>query len=627
MMLMPSTDSISVTAHADRLEPSYDRFLIVSHRRHLDEAVAAAPGTLIYSTDWLTWRLCVDAGVDAVHFEGLLTDWPAERGDPHEAHRAASEWMYVDGRDVTLFESVSLGKLFIRNVSMFCNAVSRQQHALERACRRWQPRELILIDLRAEMDIIDSDSAIQLVASTAARHDVLFTNRPDRPEGGDPGFPEWSEGYGVPLHDPIHRRFLRGLFCETLDWLSRARDLFWRTTPAVLVLSNWSTVRGLLAACEPDAPVRLAVLNAHLPKRPALLWQWFRQGVIFVGQRPVRLTHAERAKVASIVSDLESAWRVISDEDQAILRGFVRQRVLQSGWLEAHAANVKIWRRTLRRHSPARVLIGDSTNLLCRILAEVAQTQSTAVDELLNGVFLTKQRSEARTGDDHRRPVVDRLLSWGIMNERWLQLNGASLEVVRTGYPALDGLRRSSQPDAGTRHRALVLPVYTDCDDTLGLWANIFTHLVTVVAGLQNFGCTDIRVKVHPGPFNARYYSDVLAHFGLTATVIKDGPLEPHMEWSDFVVGPVNSGAFVEALALGRPYYPMRCSPTLLDDKLLGPVRCYADGESLLDALRRGEAPDDRTAGEYMASLDSIRDAGQAVLNTWYSEFTPAIEG
>jgi len=99
------------------------------------------------------------------------------------------------------------------------------------------------------------------------------------------------------------------------------------------------------------------------------------------------------------------------------------------------------------------------------------------------------------------------------------------------------------------------------------------------------------------------------------------------MEWSDFVVGPVNSGAFVEALALGRPYYPMRCSPTLLDDKLLGPVRCYADGESLLDALRRGEAPDDRTAGEYMASLDSIRDAGQAVLNTWYSEFTPAIEG
>lgn len=620
-----STSELSVCAHAARLQASYDRFVMISHRRHIPQARAAGDRTLIFTTDWLTWRLCVEAGLEAVHFEGLLDEWPSERGDPTEAHRHSWEWVYRDGKDVTLFNGVSLGKLFVRNISWVYHAAARQFYAMDRACTRWKPREIILIGLRAELDLLSEATIRQLARDVARRHGIAVVERLDTPAGDDIGLPDRNDGYGVPLQGPAFKAAVRNLFCEALDGICRLRNFVLRKRRSVLIVSNWSTVRGLLDEMRSSDAVRAAIVIGHLPKRPAAVWDWFRRGVTMIGHPSVELSAAERNAVDVIGDRIEAGWTTPVTGMEATLREFVKTNILRSGWLHLQARETKRWQLLLHRHQPERVVVGDATNSLCRLIAEVARDQGIPIDELLNGLFVTPQRYDARTGDRYSRPVVDRLLSWGAQNNDWLDATRAPIDSAVTGYPALDSMRRQGAPAARERSydKALVLPLYVDCDDVIGLWANIFTHLVTVVNELTQFGCAEIRVKVHPGPFNANYYSDVFAYYGLKVTVIGSGSLEPHIEWADFIVGPVNSGAFVESLANGKIYYPMRCQPTLIDDRLLGPIKCFADAESVVDAMRRDELPNSRESGKYLASIGVIPNAGRQtwmVLNEAVSE-------
>ncbi|MEL0114450.1 MAG: hypothetical protein VW835_22195, partial [Rickettsiales bacterium] len=143
------------------LEPRYREIVVISHRRHLDGLDLAATDRLIVSTDWMAWRHAVDAGRHCIHFEAMLDTWPAERGDPENHHRAVCEWVYDgSGRDMTLFEGVSLGKQFVRDATLFCSAYSRVRQALAAAVGRFRPDRITLVDLRVEHDLLDQGIAM-----------------------------------------------------------------------------------------------------------------------------------------------------------------------------------------------------------------------------------------------------------------------------------------------------------------------------------------------------------------------------------------------------------------------------------------------------------------------------------
>jgi hypothetical protein len=126
-------------------------------------------------------------------------------------------------------------------------------------------------------------------------------------------------------------------------------------------------------------------------------------------------------------------------------------------------------------------------------------------------------------------------------------------------------------------------------------------------------GYSEVRIKPHPGfPETIPYMEAVLRYFRLDARVVA-GRLDEHVAWADVVVGPVNSGAFVETLSLGKPYYPCRGAPSALRPELMGAARVFATAAELRAALVAGDAPDAAAILDTLCSTQEIRDPARRV--------------
>ncbi|MCC7016141.1 MAG: hypothetical protein IT564_02925 [Rhodospirillales bacterium] len=598
---------LSVLLRPNWLKDRYDRITLISHRRHLPHLDPRDTRTLVLSTDWLAWRQCLDNGIACLHFEALLDEWPAARGDPDDIHMRRCDWMFREGRDLTLFHGISLGKLFIRDVAMACGAFERIWHALDRAIRRFEPTELLLHDLRAEHDLLDGSVKVWMVEELAKRHDLQLIARPDVPPADDPGFSERNDGFGVSDPESPVRPALREIYAEAIDTVFRIGRRGAPPLGKVLLVLNWLTMRSLIRSHR-DSGLAPAMLAGHMPKGLASLRTWWRDGVALVNPPPARLDSADRRSLAVIRAEIESGEAAPGDAAAAARHLFILHRILAAGRLERRALEVKRYLKLFRRHRFARVVVGDATNGFCRMIADCARAAGVATDELPNGMFVTRQRYDARLGDGAAAPAIQRELSWGPLTDRWLETTGVRVPRVTVGYPALDGLRR---PVAPVRfERALILPIYADADDAMAFTSNIFGSLVEVTRALRDFGC-QVRVKVHVGPQNLAYYTDVIRQAGIGVPVFKDNLFDRHLEWADFVVGPVNSGAFVETLAAGKPYFPICPSPSQIDPKLLPGVRLIGSASELIERLKRQDVPDRDRVLEDICSFVSIADSSR----------------
>jgi hypothetical protein len=283
--------------------------------------------------------------------------------------------------------------------------------------------------------------------------------------------------------------------------------------------------------------------------------------------------------------------------------------------LEALARDVKAFGILFRRYRVARLVVGDAVNQTARLILGIAARDGIDVDEFPNGMFLAKQQMDARVGDGIRGPLLKRFLAWGESNDRWLVSAGKGIEHVRVGYPLVGKFRQMRLAQSSGSGHALVLPLHVDRLDIRGLYGEVFSTLCETVRALGQIGFRDIRVKVHPGHQNVRYYSDALKLRSLECDIIIDGPLLPHLDWADIVVGPVNSGAMVETLALGRPYYPMRNVPSSLDPYFFCGVPVYESTHGLKAAIAEGKQIDAETALEVFAGYDGKRDPADAIWN------------
>lgn len=601
--------ALSVLTPPPGLATRYARLTLVSHRRHV-EAMVPDADTLVVSTDWLTWRLCLVRGIACVHFEFALADWPDARGPANTAHLRHGEWVCdADGRDFTRFAGVSLGKLFVRGVTMFANAYDRMWHALDRLCERFAPHELVLLDLRAEFDLLDDAVKRRLAAEIAARHGAILVDRLDPPSIEDAGFAENAAGFGSPDHEPRWRSLLRAAYGTLVAGLFALRRILDHREP-VLMIHNWATTAPLLEYHD-STKVVPSLFAASLPKRPRFLWSLWCRGVVLVRLPSVSLNAAEGRAVAAIGATI-GARAATETGTTGALFGFLRDRVVATGWLRQQAIAAKAHDQLFRRHRFARLVVGDSTNDICRVAIEAARGHGVAVDELPNGMFITPQHYDTRTGDRAGPPLIDRMLCWGPSGERWITAQAPGMARVRTGYPALDPLRRPPRPLARLQ-RALVLPVYADCDDVSAFTSNIFGWLAGVVETLAGLGCGEIRVKLHNGPQNPDYYREVLRQAGLQADIVKGGPLQPHLAWADVAIGPSNSGAMVEALAAGLPYYAVVPIPSLIDVALLPTTIIVQSTADLAARLQRRDGPDIATALDDLCDFAAIPNASRQV--------------
>ena len=606
------TDSgLSITKIHDRIKNRYDRIALISHRAHVDLINPDDTDTLVISTDWLAWRQSLDRGGHCLHFEAFLVDWPEELGNPDTFQRPICKWMYVGGEDVTKFLGVSLGKPFNDDVADFALAHSRLLSALDAACEAYKPRELVFFDIRGEYNCLDEDDKKSLVETLAQRHRLTITDHHSRMSDDANAFHDTDSSPGMGINSGL-RQLLRGVYETIVDLLFGIRALLAPARHRIFLFQNWLIVRSLCDAFETPglAPV---VLSGMYPKTPGFLLRCWRRGIFHAKLPAATLDAGDKEAIKKIIRELENAWITEGFELDETIRHFIQRRLIASGAFQTKARLTKRFDRLFARHRFKRILIGDAENSQCCIAADLAFRDGIETDELLNGMFMTKRNHESRTGDAHRPPMVSRLLAWGKQNEKWIAAINGDMPCVRTGYPVFDHLRRETAVGTSSLGRALVLPIPVERPDTRGLNANMFSTMVETVRALKNLGIHDIRIKVHPGPHNKRYFEDVVRNFSLDCAVFKDGLLAGHIEWADVVIGPINSGAFVETMMAGKPYYPMVIQPSSLHPDHFGAVTPLGSVPELIDAIKAGSCPDAYETLETFCSILSIPDPSRRV--------------
>ncbi|MSO93428.1 MAG: hypothetical protein EXQ86_08530, partial [Rhodospirillales bacterium] len=609
----PLRSALSVLAIPPGIRSRYKRIALISDRRQIRD-LGSDDDTLVVTSDWLAWREIAEARGHGVHYEAFLETWPAARGEP-DAHEAESaRWVEHEGLDVTLFEGVSLGRQFTTHVSRFRHAYLRLWHALDRACERFSPDEIVFHGLRVEYDILDADMVRALVADVAGKHGTRFVDRatpatrisvtfPVGPFARKPGKPRVAKG------------LLLALYAGGVDAVFRLRAAFASKRPRVYIMLNWLAVDNLLQNFDGNA-ITPVLLVEPWPKRLGFLLRCWRKGVLLARLPEGDLDERERASIAAIESGLRAK---LADGRSGIARAlalFVTRHVLESGWLRERAREAKRYRRLLADRRVERLLVGDAENMTCRLLIEVGHRLGIPADELPNGVFTTTHRSDIRSGPGKDRPSVARLLLWGRHLEAWAEASAPGVPRATTGYPSLDRLREDAgraRTEASSKS-ALVLPLTVQRHNFRGLYAETFASLVETVRMLRALGYATVRVKLHPGMTATEgYYRDILRHYGLACEVLTTGSVGDLARTADIVVGPVNTNAFLETLAAGKPYYAVRGTLASFRPELVGGIKVYTSIPDLRRALEQGETPAREAILQWFCSTSDIPNASREV--------------
>jgi len=597
----------------------YRRLVLVAARSQLD-AVRPDGDTLTVSSDWLAWQEAAARGWPALHIEAGLADCH----DPRtwcDAYIDAARWPMIDGQDATLFQGVSIGGQFIREVGHACHYYERFRHAVAALARRFKVETVELVDLRSDYDLLDDQAKRWLVAEAAEAAGAGVIDR----LGGAPSAPDEFSTTRMIVNPPTGTNALRAAWETTMDAFSRAVGMAHGPREALLVLPSLLMLEPMVRSFTHGQRLSPVLLSNRYPKRLSFAARALRRGFHLAAFPRVPLSEDEEAAVAAIIARLKTAWAESAQGPahgiERFRRAYVLETIIASGRFRAMAARIKNWRRLFERHRFRRVLVTDSTNYESRIPVELARVFGVPADELVNGMFNTHQRHDARVGLDNRPPLLSRFLSWGAQGEEWLKETGSSLPAWRTGYPVLDLLRAAPAPSARWT-RALVLACPPGPDDLVALRGDGFKYAVDVLAMLAEEGF-ETRFKLHHGLERADYYADVFRRHGIETTVLKTEPLHPEIAWADVVIGPITSGAMVEAMAMGKPYIPVVMPPSAATDGGMVALPFCRDAGEVRARLRR---PDDLVAAmaralERLCAFSQIPNAGAEV---WHALAEPA---
>ena len=575
--------STSPTIIPNFLNSSYSTFIIVSEFSHLEPEDGFNDNTLIVTSDWLLWRQCIDKSRHAIHIESLLGTWPADRGVADNFYIEAYEWMFDGDVDMTMFSGVSLGSQFNGHVPLFKHAWLRMDRGLKLLISTYTPKNIIYRGLRCEYDFINPSMMLGIAKAASVDFGASFV--------ADVKPVNWNC-----FTYPVSRYSRRNNPRWTLKSILR-RPLLWAINivfeirhrmiqrPAVLVVHNQLASEAVVSKFNPQyvAPMLIANITS---KRISFLRMCWKRGIILASPKQRRLNQLEITRLNEIITWIKMRAAVETDPCNRDVLRFIESEILQSGWIHERAREVVSYRALLKRTGCARIVVGHAENMFCQLLIEAGAALNIQSDENLNGGFMHRQATDVRNVFKGKKPKLDRLLSWGEQNEKWLKYTGAAIKSARTGYPRVAVLSDKYIKPSENKGRALILPQMVDGHDIEALFANSYAALIDTIEELRRAGYHELRIKPHPGfPETASYFRDILDYFKIKATVIINSPLRDQVEWSDIVVGPINTNSLIEVIALGRPYYPIWTTPSSLEPKLFGGLTASMTREDLRTAL------------------------------------------
>jgi hypothetical protein len=609
----------------DGLRDRYARLALVAHERHLAQLDLADTDTLIVSFDWLVWQKSAADGLHCLPAEWGILAWQGSDTLASDLMIRVNDWVYADGRDATMFHGASLCKPIAAQTLLFQTALIRLSRMLGPIFERFGAAEVLYFDCRAETNALDAETR-RIVARTAAQeHGLAFIDRGDPVDANDNRLPFSPEGANAPTRRHRGRWWkdsLVWLYGRSLDTWSR---LVQRLVPGhrnILLLINTALSAPLLAAFD-DSRLRPVLSARSQPKGWRFLVKCLPRGILLVAPPLPRLTDREKADVRGIVGRLERAWATPATVAESLLRTYLRRSEITEEHLFAAAREVKRAAALLDAFTPARIVVDGVRNAPLRYTIDLAHERGIPVDYIWHSPWAPdNQKFDALGGDPRCPPLIARCLSWGRVNDRWLDVVGARCARVLTGCPIGQGAP-SAEPPPGLPGRALVLEYNVSSVDLPGLYANKYVYFVEVLRLLRRRGLKRIVFKVHPGRPRKEYYEPIAAHFGIECKIAKHQPLGELLAETDVVIGPVHSGAMPESLAAGKPYYGLMIPPTSMDADYYRGLNVITNLGGLEAAMDAGASLDPERTLRDLYATGEITDACARIWEVLGNDVSP----
>lgn len=569
------------------LKPRYRRLALVTCAEHVAALDPDDSDTLIVSSDWLLWQRAAAERRHALYYERGILEWTDPDSMDTDIYLRANDWNYADGRDLTLFRGVSLGKMFCGEVAMCVINCLRLERALAKLIDRFQPEDVLFFDFINEFNVLDRELRVRTLQRVAATRGARLI---DRPEGAVAPDRHISEHPTVQADS--HRLMVSAalyLYANVMALATRLRCLARDPKRRVLALVITNLAEPLARNYSAGA-ITPIIFARTLPKKFGLLWHCLRQGILLPAPAKGALTAEDRRHLNDIIGGVKAAFAAGRVDVGDIVARYVTRQILDTGRLAGIAEGVRAAERFLADYRPARLVIDGERNAPQRIYAELCRSQGIPVDCTWHSPLTPLNNKLDGLGSDSRtKPVVSRSLTWGRTHERWLDAIGAKQSKIRIGSPVGDRYRRIGAQERPRKENALILQYTPQVQDLRGLNANMFGHFVDTVRLLRDRGYRNIRYKLHPGPGRLRpaYFESIADFFGLGCPILKREPFGECVAWADIVIGPASTGAMFETLAAGKPYYAMLMPPHSMDPSYFGDYPIYASVAELADALGR----------------------------------------
>lgn len=588
------------------LKPRYRRVVLVSHPDHVAGYGPTDDETLILSSDWL---LAQKAPGDVVHLEALWS-YPADGPLNCDLYSRANDWIFIDGKDVTVFNGVSLGQTLVVATTRVIREFMKIQGVLDNVMTRYTPEEIVLYDIRDPICYLDDESRRDIVVNTAKRCGVSVVDLFSPVRDGDPAIdfnpvPKTIWRQGLKRRPSLRER----VFAAVTVGLSRllsCRD----SRSRALIMSTHLTTAPLMEVVD-DIEV-LPVLPAEwFPNKSDLgaVWRTLRAGCRFVSITRPAIDAADLRAVESIIKRLDSHWTAQpTDGCNTAVRAFIRSQVFATGWLHDVAGVAKWARRTAKREKLSVVFTDGWEAPINQLLFAAARIDGARTALTWHGQWLNDQRLPMLGGDPRIAPTVTDCLTWGRQHEEWLDATGANVARLRTGNAICRGRRRGhvSAPQQHPPKNVVLLEYATVYDDLSGLNAQQYDFMIEAVRMLRRIGVEKITMKLHPGGERRPYYARVAEYAVLDCDIRQGGGLAPLIDAADAIIGPAHSGAMIEVLSCGKPYYPMLLPPHSVRTPYLRRGVVFEDVAGLETALCADAPPNQQALMEDMSATGEI---------------------
>lgn len=582
---------------------SYSRIAFVSSQRHLGQ-LARSGDLLVVACDWLAWWDAIQEGFDALHLEAGLMDSAEADARRDDLLVRANAWAYDGDRDLSIYRDVSLARMFTRETSLFLLSWHQLSVAAGWFLRKFRPAEVILFDIRNEFDLVPETMRRNLMLEIAAAAGTPLDDRWDPGTNADGTYP-LTRPYRVDIPSSTWlmrpRSIGRALFTALIDWITSLRP---GEGGGIFLLHTSRSTRNLLRAYDAKMGLHPMLMADRESKALSFIALCLAKGIRLVKRPSDRLTAGDLHRLGELTQTLRAHLMADHTGDSAArMADYVRNAIVDTGRLEKAARAVNAAARLLDRYRPKQVVVSDYMNPGTHEFIELAFARRIPVNYAPHGMRLSGAVQEMIVGSKNVAPKIDRVLMTGPQNLAYLEDHGRSRVGLMAGYPALDNVNpppiRASAPS-----QALILPYSFDSQGWLSQTSFIYGALAATVRILGKSGYGAIVVKVHPGSiFNPAYYKRVLEKCGLVADVIHNNePMPSSLENTSIVVGPAVSGAFMEAMAAGKPYFALHLPPSSNPLRYLDGLDVVVGTEGLNAALARRWRPDTSKVLDHLCS-------------------------